>query len=568
MPHLPLAIAVLPLLAGAALAQATLVAPAGAATVEGNANNAVPWSRGMQSARVQFLYDSSHFTSQGADRPIRISRLRYRADAGTHSWTGGAWPNVRIDLATATVDHAAAQQVFASNLGADATIVHQGPVVVQGGTGNGAGTPGPWYIDIPVLPFLYDPSSGDDLVVDIHLDGTGWTGTATAADHLATIGGAVARCSRVYTTASLASPTGVVQHEFGAVCEFTWAVAAGHAWAAAFGTGCIEDARSSFYERFANGSFDLSNTGLSFVPTGTGYAVVPNASPQWFTPTSPPLPLTDDSVSPLLALGFTLVHPAGATTALRASSNGFVWSASNFDHGCCAGDPAALLARAARWCPLWCDLDPELGGAVHFDTDPANGAAYVTFLDVREGKTAALNRSTFQVALFSSGNVEFRFRACAVTASPVLTGWSPGGGQLDPGAVDLSAIPFLVTDPDLRPLQHRASARPRLGATIQLRTTVVPPGIVIGATLAGLVALDPGVDLTPLGMPGCRRHQSADAALLWLPAQGTGSSPFTIPVDTSLAGTVLTTQSAALVPGINALGAIVSNGLRLHIEAQ
>ncbi|HEX6812642.1 MAG TPA: hypothetical protein VF384_13530, partial [Planctomycetota bacterium] len=64
--------------ATAATAQSTLVTPNGYADTAGNAFNAFPWAIGSASMRIQFLIDSTHFTSQGVTTAIRISRLRYR----------------------------------------------------------------------------------------------------------------------------------------------------------------------------------------------------------------------------------------------------------------------------------------------------------------------------------------------------------------------------------------------------------------------------------------------------------------------------------------------------------
>jgi hypothetical protein len=180
--HRPvLAAAAAAVLAIPAAAQLSLVVPAGYAATEGNANNPYPWNRGSQSMRIQFVHDGSHFTTQGVAVPVLISRLRYRPDATAASWSGGSWPNVRIEMATCPVDHAAVSATFAANLGPDATVVHQGPVTVQGGTATTSG-PQPWHVDIPLAtPFLYDPAAGD-LTIDIQLDGSGWNGSATLAD--------------------------------------------------------------------------------------------------------------------------------------------------------------------------------------------------------------------------------------------------------------------------------------------------------------------------------------------------------------------------------------------------
>src|SRR6187431_1472797 len=51
-------------LAATATAQFTLVTPNGYASTVGNTNNTYPWARNAASMRIQFLIDSTHFTSQ------------------------------------------------------------------------------------------------------------------------------------------------------------------------------------------------------------------------------------------------------------------------------------------------------------------------------------------------------------------------------------------------------------------------------------------------------------------------------------------------------------------------
>jgi PKD repeat protein len=215
-----------------ALAQFTLVTPSGYAAAEGGTNNAFPWSRGTASTRIQFVVDSTHFTGQGVVSPITISQLRYRADAATATttWPGGSWPNVRIDMATCPVDFLGVSTTFASNLGPDLTTVLNGPVTVAAGAGNGTGIPGPWYITIPLTtPFVYDPTSGSDLTIDIYQDGTGWTGTSRAADHVSATGSPAPLGSRIYNTSTtaLTATTGTVGLNYGAVTEFTYVPANG-----------------------------------------------------------------------------------------------------------------------------------------------------------------------------------------------------------------------------------------------------------------------------------------------------------------------------------------------------
>lgn len=283
-------------LAVSAIAQSTLVTPAGYAATEGTANNVFPWNRATASTRIQFVVDSTHFTSQGVASPIIISQLRYRADAATTAttWAGGSWPNVRIDMASCPVDYLGVSTTFASNLGLDLATVYNGAVTVLGGVGNGTGIPGPWYITIPLTtPFVYDPSSGTDLTVDIYQDGTGWTGTSRAADHVSSAGVPGPLCSRVYniSASALTATTGTVGLNYGIVTEFTYVPAAGlfPAFTAAPRTGpsgmTVQFTDQSFssapggivlhmWDLDGNGVIDSTATNPTFQYTAPGYYTV------------------------------------------------------------------------------------------------------------------------------------------------------------------------------------------------------------------------------------------------------------------------------------------------------
>ncbi|HEX6810313.1 MAG TPA: PKD domain-containing protein [Planctomycetota bacterium] len=214
--------------ASTARAQFTLVTPNGYANTVGNSSNVFPWASNVVSTRAQFLIDSSHFIAQGVTTPIMIQQLRYRASpqpaASPISWAGGTWPSVRIDMATSPLDWAVASTTFASNLGPDRTTVLQGPVTVMPGTTTGVGGVVPWYITLPLTtPFVYDPTSGNDLTIDIRLDGTGWSGESRAADFVQGAPAAgPAGGSRVYSTMGLGATTGILSPAYVAVTEFTW----------------------------------------------------------------------------------------------------------------------------------------------------------------------------------------------------------------------------------------------------------------------------------------------------------------------------------------------------------
>jgi hypothetical protein len=330
-----------------------------------------------------------------------------------------------------------------------------------------------------------------------------------------------------------------------------------------YGTGCVDRASASVYETFAASTFDLSNTTIMMVPGGNGYVLLPGTS-TWYTPTGATLPLTDDSVSVAQPLGFTLSYPGGSTTDVYVSSNGFVWAQPNTGNGCCNGTPATLIGDAARWCPLWNDLNPTIGGTVQFDTDPINGAAYVTFTGVPEYSQAA-NLNTFQVAFFSSGMVEYRYQSCTVTNHTVLTGWTPGFTQ-DPGMVDLSTALPLTTQPDINALSLVASARPIAGNVIGLDTSNVTATAPFGAI--GLGLFNPAFDLTGLGMPGCTQYTDNMVTLLFLPfGAPTVSTPFAVTSDPAALGVHFLAQAFVYDPaaGLTPLGAIASNGVDLGI---
>lgn len=215
-------------------AQFTLTVPDAAyATREGNSNFTLPWNAGTAGGRVQFIHDSAVFTGQGVTTPIRISGLRYRIDAIANTWSGGTYPNVQIDMSTCPVDHLAVSNTFANNHGADRTTVLNGAVVVTGGTGGNA--PSGQYVDITLTtPFLYDPTTGSDLLVDFTV-GTGWTPNAGLAtgpvDHVGPGGSPAALGSRVWISGSPTSTTGNANFSptlgYSPVCDFVYSPAVG-----------------------------------------------------------------------------------------------------------------------------------------------------------------------------------------------------------------------------------------------------------------------------------------------------------------------------------------------------
>jgi hypothetical protein len=117
------------------------------------------------------------------------------------------------------------------------------------------------------------------------------------------------------------------------------------------------------------------------------------------------------------------------------------------------------------------------------------------------------------------------------------------------------------------PLDLSASARPVQGTTIALVTTNIPAAASLSANLLSFTRHDPGIDLAALGMPGCFRYLDPDATVL-LSGSGTQSRSLgPIPAGSIWLGVQIFSQSASLVPGANAVGAITSNGTMLVIGA-
>lgn len=547
--------------AALATAQIPIVIPNGSGTAAGNTSNAFPWgasAAGWPGLRLMCIYDASNFTSQGINQPVVITRLRWRPDNNAGAVAGGTFQQADVRLSTAPTDYTSLTTNFATNHGPDLTTVYSGSVVHTATLGSAAWTVNSWCVDINLTtPFTYDPSAGD-LVIDCdYPGGTNFTGAVGQMD----VQGAGSFAGRIWASAAYPTANGS-QLDHGVVVEVTCNPASGYATAQTYGAGCVDD-YASFHELFAANTFDLANSSVQMIPTGSGYITLPGNN-LWWTPVGASLGLTDDSVSAALPLGFTLTYPGGITTDVYASSNGFVWAQSNTNNGCCNGDPAALRTLGARWCPLWNDLNPSLGGTIVWDQDPANGAAYLTYTSVPEYGTS--NPNTFQVAFFSSGIVEMRWQACTITTHSTLVGWSPGANNRSRNSIDISASLPILTGPDAFGLAHNTSARPVLGTSLSLLTTNVPGNTTIGATLLGLVEVTNGIDLSGFGMPGCRQYLNIDSNAIWFPAGGVGTTALNIPTGNWLVGVAIRSQGATLTPGINPLGALSSNGLRLTLD--
>jgi len=150
------------------------VVPNGLEDVAGNSNTgALVGSR--RPTRHQQVYSGAE-----VDSGVIVS-IRFRQDelmattAATCTWTDAT---VILSSTTAAVD--ALSSTFADNLGADATVVFQGDLVIS--NTDIVSDPRPFEYHIPfTTPFTFDSSTGLNLIVDI--TAPDWDGTQPCTNH-------------------------------------------------------------------------------------------------------------------------------------------------------------------------------------------------------------------------------------------------------------------------------------------------------------------------------------------------------------------------------------------------
>jgi hypothetical protein len=332
------------------------------------------------------------------------------------------------------------------------------------------------------------------------------------------------------------------------------------------GQGCIRRI-ASFYESFGTAAaFDLSNSGISMIPNGSGYVVLPGAS-AFLAPTAAATTLTlaNNAQTPI-TLPAAFPHAGGSATTLSVCSNGYVAIASG---NSTSGTPAAatmLSAPQTAWW-VWHDFNPAAVGSGQVKYEQAGPLACVTWDGVYDNLgTTPASASTFQLQFDTgSGAVHFVFLTMSTGGTGYLVGYSPGGASVDPGTTDLSAaLPATLTlaTADLQPLALAGVSRPVIGTNWSLNVTNVPPTGTIGIDVFGLS--DPGiVDLGFLGAPGCGARASLDLLNAWIVAGATHGYSLALPNNPAIVGIDLFTQAVVLQPGVNTLlgGVITSNGI-------
>lgn len=343
-----------------------------------------------------------------------------------------------------------------------------------------------------------------------------------------------------------------------------------------YGRGCIAQF-ASFYEHFVTSpSIDLSNTGFSMLNTGTSYVVVPTSA-TFVTPSATATNLgLDDDDETSVTLSAALPFPGGSTTTLNVASNGHISTASNGAAASFAPTPAEFMTWTNTTWAAWHDFIPTPTGPDNVWLEQVNGVAYITWLNVLsyDGPFAGVTPSTLQFQFdLASGHVHVLFQTLDTVSVgyPGAAGWVVGlraaNGTLDPGTVDLStSLPITTFANEVAPLQVEASAAPVVGTLISLDTTNIPTSAPFGAIVLGLTAVNPGIDLTSIGMASCFQYTDNLATLLFFPlGSSTASTPFQVP---NMPGVTVSVQALAYAPSAlftTTLGALASNGMALQI---
>ena len=335
-----------------------------------------------------------------------------------------------------------------------------------------------------------------------------------------------------------------------------------------YGLGCYEVA-GSVYEDFPASAFDLSGQTLSMLPAGGGYLWLANPISTWFTPVNAVTPLFDDSLTAAIPLPTSFPYAGSSiSTAITVHSNGqvFLGAGSAADY---SPSVLELLSRGPSVGP-WMDLNPgdPLSGGVVVDFDAVNNLCIVTWNGVFAFGTTL--PQTFQIVLSltgstSPGTVELRFQSLAnvaTLATNMLLAYTPGTTTRDPGNRDFSALVPFVSPAEAAALALSASPAPSLGATVTYTISNIPAAAVASADILSLYQQLPPFDLGLIGAPGCWQHINlGTSASVLLFGGPTASHTFNVPTGPAWLGFTICAQGASLVPGINALGVITSNGI-------
>jgi hypothetical protein len=461
-----------------------------------------------------------------------------------------------------------------------------GPVTFGNSTG---GTPlNDWLINIPLTtPFIYDPSLGQDLLVELFIDQV----PVPAPTPLHIVSGnnaATHKCNSVRVLfAGAVTATGGAISAFCPALRFGYTVPPGVAKHDPYGTGCYTVARS-FYELFPgaypSSTNDLSNNTIQAMMNGSGgYLVLTTPGASVVPPTNVGLSLADDAVSPAIPLPFTFDYQGGSTNQIYVDSNGSIVLNGAAPTSTIGGGVAGMLnATHHRIYASLQDLLPDgltNTNNVFAQVDPSNPNVFlITWRNVpcyQVTPAPVPATSTFQIALIDNGvldSFELRFQTLVNDSDSnngvAVTGFSLGGGALDGGSQDYTGS-VINTSTDLGPLTLFGSPRPVLGQPVTYTLSNVRSNLAISTMLASFGQVPGGIALPSLGIqaPGCNVFVD--------PISNVGFGPLLFTSPTAgfahtwplgpWSGVTVYVQGFELAPGENAAGVIASNGMKIEL---
>jgi hypothetical protein len=481
---------------------------------------------------------------------------------------------------------------------------------VDVGPSSGA-TPNDYIIDIPILPpFVYDPTLGADLLIEVQ---------APVSSFQAMPPMACSNSQGPHKAVRIQAPFGDVSGtitDFANVVLFDVSGGPGgvpeiaRALSEPYGVSCNGNRTRSFAQLFPRSESVLDlGTGFTMTPDVPGaptrYHVTAGAG-AFVAPTNGPLP-TASTPANGVTLGqdfsseFTFPFVGGSTGVVHVATTGYVILGPTTTPGADRWPSLHEMttvtfsdthAGTPRLFPVWYSFDASRNrtlnplAGVYCDVDAVNDKVLITWLDLGESwvtSTAGTKSFTFQVELSADGTIEVRYHAMSPfgdfgSEAFKLVGFTPGVPSLKPASYDLSVgMPFWSEATEAPGAAMPLMVGAVLSGNVQLvgvqnamTTTNIPasPGACINVLSLG--HFGSGIDLAVVGMPGCSAYvDPASPAFLrseFLLGSGTLSYYLAIPNDTYLIGLQIFSQSLAFdAAAQNALGAITSNGLALTV---
>lgn len=246
----------------------TVVLPPGFDSTEGTTSSAYPWGRGNSFIRVQYIYDTAQFASFGVAGPVLVTGCRFRANGGASNGAG-TYNNVTVDVSSSVNDYLTPNLAFDQNHGPDRLNVQNGSVPVAACAGT---TPNNWYVDLNFsAPFVYDPTLGNDFLIDVVIPAGSLSGSTPGAVDLEgvfTNPASINGCRIWTTTATSTTATSGIQ----AIVAVIDLKLSGYAGREAFGSGCGTPALTLGATRPVFGS--TASLDVANLPNGSGLGAV------------------------------------------------------------------------------------------------------------------------------------------------------------------------------------------------------------------------------------------------------------------------------------------------------